>query len=289
MATKSPKEQKVKSVLTVYRERNSLYGYRYVADPYLGCSQRCVYCNNFKQDEPNSEIQIRINAAEVLSRQLAKRPREIVALGDSCDPYMLLEKHYLITHNILQVLAVQGFPVHIITRNTLVQRDSKLLLEIQNKTMATVTFQFSAPSISLARQLEPNAPSPIKRFSAIRNLTSLGITCGIALNPILPFLGDGQREIKQLIIAAKESGASYVVAAPLTFESKNERCYFNYLEEYYPELLQPNRVLYGREGKVPESYWKPINEMIKSLAKEQGLAYEPPYWSEIQQKQLSLF
>ncbi len=287
MATK---EQKVKSVLSVYRERDPLYGFRYVADPYVGCSHQCLFCISPKREENKDDIQVKINAAEVLSRQLVKKQREIVGLGQGCDPYMLLEKHYLITHDILQVLAVQGFPVHIVTKSNMVQRDRKLLQEIQEKTMATVTFQFGAPSLELAKNLEPNAPSPIKRFNALHNLATKGINCGIALYPILPFISEWGQGIKQLILAAKESGASYVLAAPLTTNTKSSKKKFlTYLEQYYPALLDSYRDLYGRKGKVPDSYWQPIDEMIKTLTYEQGMAYEPPFWSELQKKQLSLF
>lgn len=278
------KEQKVKSVLTVYRNRDPVYGYRYVADPYSGCSQGCTYCP--QQDQT---VEISINAAEVLSRQLAKKPRETVGIGDKCDPYMTLEKHYLITHDLLQVLVVQGFPVHIVTRSTLVLRDWKILQEIATKSMAAVTFKFCSPSISVAKHLEPNAPSPIKRFSALSSLASKGITCGISISPILPFIGDDQKSLKQLVLAAKESGASYVLRAPLTLPSKLDKVFYAFLEKNYRELIQPYRFLYGKEGRVPESYWRPIDEMIETLAREQGLCTEAPYWTEVQSKQLSLF
>ncbi len=284
------KEIKIKSVLSVYRERDPLYGFRYVAEPYIGCSNSCLYCQASPKDETEKDIvQIRLNAAEVLSRQLVKRPREIVGVGRYCDPYMPLEKHYLITNNILQVLAVQGFPVHIITKSTLVQRDYQLFQEIGQKTMATITFEFAATTLELAKRLEPNSASPIKRLKAIHNLTSKGINCGIALNPVLPFIGDYQRGIKQLILAAKESGASYVLATPLVMKEKQAPKYFAFLEENHPGLLQPYRVLYGRSSNVPYWYWEPINEMIKSLAHEQGMIYEAPSWFELQEKQLTLF
>ncbi len=283
------KEQKVKSVLSVYRDRDPLYGFRFVADPYLGCSHQCLFCISQKREDNKEDIQVRINAAEVLSRQLVKKQREIVGLGQGCDPYMMLEKHYLITHDILQVLAVQGFPVHIVTKSNMVQRDCKLLQEIQEKTMATVTFQFSAPSLELARNIEPNAPSPIKRFNALYNLATKGIKCGIALHPILPFISDSAQGIKQLILAAKESGASYVLAAPFTINSKLSKKYLAYLEQNNPAMIDSYSDLYGRKGKTPDSYWQSLDEMIKTLTHEQGMAYEPPFWSEIQKKQLSLF
>jgi DNA repair photolyase len=287
MATK---ELKTKSVLSVYRNKDPLYGFRYVADPYLGCANYCAYCScSGREDVIKDEIMIQVNAGEVLSRQLAKRPREIVGVGRFCDPYMPLEKHYLITHDILQVLAVQGFPVHIITKSTLVLRDRKLLQEIDDKSKAAVTFNFAAPTLELAKRLEPNSSTPIKRFKAIHTLASKGITCGISLNPVLPFLGDYQRGIKQLILAARESGASYVLAAPLVLREKQGNEYYSFLEENHPELLQPYRILYGRGSSVPSSYWEPISEMIKALTHEQGMAYEPPYWCEMQKKQLSLF
>lgn len=282
------KEQKVKSILDIYRNRDPVFGYRYVADPYLGCSQQCTYCANPIELETQT-VQVRLNAAEVLSRQLVKKSRETVGIGYKCDPYMPLEKHYLITHDLLQVLAVQGFPVHIKTRSTLVLRDKKILQEIASKTMASVTFEFCSPFISLAKQLEPNVPSPIKRFNALHNLASKGVTCGVALNPILPFIGDDQKGIKQIIIAAKESGASYILKAPLSIANKHERAFLAFLETNYRELVQPYRFLYGREGIVPDSYWQPINEMIETLAREQGMRCEAPYWTEVQSKQLSLF
>src|SRR5439155_407965 len=79
-----------------------------------------------------SRIFVKVNAPEVLRRELAQRSwtREEVHLGTATDPYQPAEGAYKISRQILEVLLAGRTPVDIVTRSTMVVRDVDILRQL---------------------------------------------------------------------------------------------------------------------------------------------------------------
>src|SRR3979409_1452666 len=85
-------------------------------NPYRGCSHACVYCFARKSHtyldfdaglDFDSQVVVKINAAEILRKELAKPSwrREHVALGTNTDPYQRAEGRYQLMPGIIGALA----------------------------------------------------------------------------------------------------------------------------------------------------------------------------------------
>ena len=85
-------------------------------NPYRGCSHACLYCfarPTHRYLELNMgtdfdrEIIVKVNVAEVLSRELARPSwgRHPVALGTNTDPYQRAEGRYRLMPGIIEALA----------------------------------------------------------------------------------------------------------------------------------------------------------------------------------------
>jgi hypothetical protein len=85
----------------------------------------------------------------------------------------------------LQLILLQkNFPVHILTKSTLVERDIDILKKISKKTKCIVSFSFSSVDEKISSIFEPGVPSPKKRLDTIEFLKNNGIDCGIFLLPV---------------------------------------------------------------------------------------------------------
>lgn len=113
-------------------------------NPYKGCVHGCHYCfarryHSFIDldvgDDFTGIILVRVNAPEVLRRELAKRSwkREMVALGTATDPYQPIEGKYRLTRGILEALRDFRTPVSIITKGSMVVRDIDVLADLQQR------------------------------------------------------------------------------------------------------------------------------------------------------------
>ncbi len=168
---------RVKSVLNRHKRRDSWFLDDYSVNPYYGCQFACTYCytRGGRYGRESHSLAAKANAPEVLDRQLrrraSKREYGFIALGTSTEPYMDVERELEITRKVLNVISYHRFPVHVLTKSTLVTRDSDLLAEIAGKAIlppdlegkvggALVTISMSTVDDELARFLEPGAPPP---------------------------------------------------------------------------------------------------------------------------------
>ncbi len=134
--------------------------FAWTINPYRGCSHSCVYC--FARNthtylgldagkDFDNEIIVKINVAEVLARELArkKEPIPAVALGTNTDPYQRAEGRYRLMPGIIAALADSGTPFSILTKGTLLRRDLPLLVEASRLVPVDL-----AMSIAVAARLE---------------------------------------------------------------------------------------------------------------------------------------
>ena len=101
---------------------------------YGGCEHGCRYCyarfvNRFSHPgEPwGSFVDVKVNAPSVLAREVKRRKLGSVFMSSVCDGWQPIEANYHLTRQCLEILLSHGFPVTILTKNALAQRDLDLL------------------------------------------------------------------------------------------------------------------------------------------------------------------
>src|SRR5215210_4168748 len=99
-----PIEILVKSVLNKTKRRGPWFLDDYTLNPYSACSFNCLYCyirGSKYGDHLEDKVSIKINALEILEKQLKNRARKeqygIIVLSSATDPYLQLEKEYQLT------------------------------------------------------------------------------------------------------------------------------------------------------------------------------------------------
>src|SRR6185436_11187406 len=130
--------------------------FRWSLNPYTGCAHRCTFCFvrafEARADRPFDDrygrsIRVKVNIAEVLQRELARRrwQREKVVVGTATDPYQPAEGRYRLTRACLERLSAARTPVALITRGPMIVRDIDVLSNAARSAGASVTF--SVPTL----------------------------------------------------------------------------------------------------------------------------------------------
>jgi DNA repair photolyase len=178
------REVQAKAILSVSKI------YDYVINPYVGCQHGCSYCyarfmKRFTgHKEPWGEfVDAKINAPDLLSREIGRKKKGTVWVSGVCDPYQPLEARYRLTRNCLEILARHKWPVVIQTRSPLVLRDLDIFQKAED---FEVGLTVTTADERIAGLFEPHAP-PIKdRIDALRALHQAAIRTYVMIAPMLP-------------------------------------------------------------------------------------------------------
>ena len=164
--------------------------YDYALNAYVGCQHQCLYCyakfmKRFTgHPEPwGAFVDVKINAPELLAREVKKKRKGRVWISGVCDAYQPLEKKYLLTGRCLEILIEQEWPVTIQTKSPLVLRDIAIL---KSSADAEVGFTITTADEKVRRIFEPGAPPIAKRVEALGILHTEGIRTFVMIAPLLP-------------------------------------------------------------------------------------------------------
>jgi DNA repair photolyase len=164
--------------------------YDYALNAYVGCQHGCSYCyakfmKRFTgHPEPwGAFVDVKINAPELLAREIKKKTRGRVWISGVCDAYQPLEKKYQLTRKCLEILVEQKWPVTIQTRSQLVVRDIDLLKHASD---CEVGFTITTADERVRRIFEPYASSIAERVEALALLHAEGIQTFVMVAPMLP-------------------------------------------------------------------------------------------------------
>lgn len=162
----------------------------YCVNPYMGCSFACSYCyaqliiRKFHPKETWGEyVDIKINAPELLEKELAAAKRGVVMLSTVIDPYQPLEKKYQLTRKCLEILLRRQFPVTVLTRSPLVTRDIDLFKQFKD---CTIGVSITTNDDKIKQLFEPLTPPFSMRIDTLRKLHSTGLRTYAFIGPILP-------------------------------------------------------------------------------------------------------
>jgi DNA repair photolyase len=162
----------------------------YVINPYIGCQFNCTYCyarfmKRFTgHREPWGQfVDVKINAPQLLSKEINRKKPGRVWISGVCDPYQPLESQHELTRKCLELLMLHNWPVTLQTKSNLILRDIDLIAGHDN-VEAGLTVTTANEKIKII--FEPVAPSIKSRIEALEKLHSSGIRTFAMIAPMLP-------------------------------------------------------------------------------------------------------
>lgn len=168
----------------------------YYVNPYAGCTIGCDFCYVAERADLSRELEglprlewgrwvdVKINAAEVLRREVEEMPPGLVRLSPILtDPYQPIERKHRITRQCLEVLVERGFTPVILTRAALVARDLDVLARFR---VAAVGLTIPTDDDGVRRCFEPGADPIDERIEALRACHAAGLRTFAVIQPMLP-------------------------------------------------------------------------------------------------------
>jgi DNA repair photolyase len=260
---------------------------KYSAHPYIGCRSGCEFCYlrggyyHGAQDPQgfDSKIRVKMNAVELLHKELNRLQPDLIACGDWQQP---TEDRYQLSRRMLEVVLEFGFPVLIIERSPLITRDLDLLVEIGRKSWAGVNFSFSNIDPALKNTFEPRSPGIKRRLQAMQTLAAAGIVVGASLMPIIPFLGDDYHHLDKAIKAIKQHGGKFILAAGLSMDGAQAQRTLAAFLSIDPTLEPKVKQFYSwlKDGQPtyssPQTYNRQLGLLVRELCIKHDIADRMP-------------
>jgi DNA repair photolyase len=271
-------ETEAKSIIN--RVPGGALPFDWTINPYRGCSHACVYCfarpthtyldMNAGRDFEN-KIVVKVNASEVLRRELAAKRwnGEHIAMGTGTDPYQRAEGRYRLMRGIIEALIDHRNPFSILTKGTLILRDLDLLQRAAEVAPVSAAFSIGTLDERVWRETEPGTPHPKARMEAVRTLTEAGIPTGILMAPILPGLSDAPEQLRTVVEAAIEAGATHVSPILLHLRPGVREEFLPWLETEHPDLVERYLQMY-RQPYGPKAMRDALGRHVSSLVTAAG-------------------
>jgi len=255
-------EVKAKSILLKHKKIDSWFITHYGMNLYRGCTHNCAYCDGRNEQYNTGEnfgrdVEVKINAPEILDRELDPErrrkplPRSFVVLGGGvCDAYQPVEEKYELTRKTLKLLYKYRYPVHILTKSVMVKRDLDIIKKIDRQEKALVSFSISSCDDGISSIFESGVPGPSERLDMIRKIKEEGISSGVFLMPVIPFITDTPEMIEKTVKKIKESGADFIIFGSMTLKTgRQKEHFFKVLKKKYPGLVKKYQNIYPDADK----------------------------------------
>lgn len=258
-----------KSILS----RSAIPTVDYGVNPYTGCQHGCVYCYGvfMKRFTGHAEpwgdfVDVKVNAAQVLRRQLRRVKPGLVMLSTVTDPYQPLEEEYGVTRACLMELLPYDLPVCLLTKSALVLRDIALLKRLKG---VEVAFTITTLDEGVKGIFEPRSSSTRERLAALAELAAAGIKTWVFFGPMLPYFSDAEEGIDDMFTEAKKAGAEYILVDRLNLYPEVWNRMERVLKGHFPEFLEYYRCI--RED--PEAYSSILRKRVERIAENHRICY----------------
>ncbi len=283
----------VKSILN--RCDSDRVPFEWTINPYRGCEFACKYCYarytheymEIDGGDFEKKIFVKQDAAALLARDVSQKysyeskasgytQAEHIAIGTATDPYQPAEREYGVTRACLEELAKrEGLSISVITKSNQIVRDIDILKVIAAKSALTINITVTTLKPRLARLLEPRAPRPDLRLSAMRELREAGLHVGVSASPVIPGITDGDGELERVAEAAKAAGAEWFFSGVLFLMPASAKHFLPLVREKFPRLAKQYSDWYRRNGYAPEEYRRKISDRMLRIRQKFGFAARP--------------
>ena len=266
----------------VNRLKDPRMPFGWTVNPFRGCEFGCRYCyarptHGYLGHADPAEFERRIYVKQADPAKLAARLNraresgEEVAIGAATDPYQPAEVRFEVTRRVLEaIVRVPGLRVGITTKSAAIVRDLDLLASVATTSDLIVNVSLASMDAALLRRIEPRAPRPDLRLDAMAKLAVAGVPARLFAMPVLPFLTDGEQDLRSLFMAARQAGAREAIWNVLFLRGETHAFFLDFIGREFPKLLPRYRALYGGGSAAAAAYRERIERLATRVALEAG-------------------
>ncbi len=279
------KEVTVKKAIRKGLFADPFFANLYGISPYSGCEHGCTYCDGraekyFVEGDFERNITARVNLPELLDKELYST-REIANLeigSGITDVYQSVEEKYKLTRSCGEVLLNHHFPVTVLTKSSLIQRDLDIWSKLNRKNGFTLIMSITTLDDSVRAVCEPGASTVVERLETLRLFKEAGCATGVFMMPLLPGITDGEHSVHALVEKLKELKVDFITPGFLTLRpGRQKEFYFNMLKEHAPHLLNRYKTLYGKDLISGNPEYQYRMESMEFCGRISGLPTEIPH------------
>src|SRR5438445_601299 len=283
----------VKSILN--RCDSKRVPFEWTINPYRGCEFACKYCYarytheymELDGGEFEKKIFVKKDAALLLPGEVSRKysyasersggtEAEHIAIGTATDPYQPAEREYGVTRACLVELAKrEGLSISIITKSDQIVRDIDVLQRIADRSDLAIDITITTLRTRLARMLEPRAPRPDLRLTALKQLTEAGLAVGVSASPLIPGITDREGDLEAVAAAGKEAGAQWFFSGVLFLMPSSAKQFLPFVREKFPRLAKQYEQWFAKNGYAPEEYRRKASERVARIREKYGFRSRP--------------
>jgi DNA repair photolyase len=221
----------------------------------------------------NTRVVVKVNAPELVRKKMVSPSwaGEHIAMGTNVDCYQRAEGRYQLMPGIIGALRDAANPFSILTKGTLILRDTELLAEAADVTEVGLNVSAGFVDKDLWRSIEPGTPAPGRRLEACATLNERGLRCGVLMGPVVPFLSDSPGQLDEAVKQIAAAGARHVMPIVLHLRPGTREWFFSWLRAQHPGLVEAYLELYGRGAYAPKAYQNRITGQVRELAEKYGI------------------
>jgi DNA repair photolyase len=241
-------------------------GMGYSLNPYQGCEHGCIYCyaRNAHQywgfsagRDFEHKIIVKENAPALFRKFLDNKnwtPAPISISGNT-DCYQPVERKLGITRQLLEIALRYNQPIAMITKNSLILRDSDLLTEMARRNLVCVYVSITALDEQLRLVMEPRTATYGQRLKVIRELSQSGVPMGVMSAPVIPGIND--QEMPKILEAARDNGARMAGYTIVRLNDAVEVIFKDWLQKNFPDRFEKvcHLIESCHGGQLHDSKW----------------------------------
>lgn len=210
---------------------------------------------------------MKVNAPEVLSREVKRREPGRVFVSSVCDAYQPAEKRYKLTRECLKILIDAGFHPGILTKSKLVARDFDIM---EGHSNCDVGCTLTTMDEQLRFRIEPAASPTRERIVALEEACSRGISAWAFLGPFMPGLSDTDEALDTLISAVAALPLTHMLADKLNPRPGVWNEVVPFLKRWHPELLETYRAFFFDQDYY-RAYCEDLKARLEKIAEAHGI------------------
>jgi DNA repair photolyase len=147
----------------------------------------------------------------------------------------------------------------------LILRDLDLLIAAAEVTDVSTAFSVGTIDEKVWNSSEPGTPHPRKRLDAVRKLNAAGIPCGVMIAPVLPGISDSSEQLRAVIEAAIDAGATHVSPILLHLRPYVKDVYMEWLGANYPDLVVRYEAMYRKGAYASVAARNELSEKVSEI------------------------